>query len=100
MTIINDFNLDEETISKIGLRLSDEQINAQVAPDARVFEYPNLDRVFVMESDLYGNTMPKDSCFLAFYGHHGLIGKHLKVEVLKNSSVIDIKNLVESNIEG
>ncbi|MCW3109986.1 MAG: hypothetical protein JWQ09_4492 [Segetibacter sp.] len=84
MTIIEDFNIDEETISKIGLRLSDEPINAQIAPNARVFEYPHLYKVFVMESDLYGNTMPKDSCFLAFYGHHGLIGKDLKVETLRN----------------
>ena len=97
---MNDFNIDEETISKTGLRLSDEAINAQVAPGARVFEYPHLDKVFVMESDLYGNTMPKGSCFLAFYGQHGLIGKHLKVEVLKNSSVEDIKKMVESHIEG
>ena len=100
MTTINDLNLNVETISKVGLRLSDEAINAQVAPGARVFEYPHLDKVFVMESDLYGNTMPKDSCFLAFYGHHGLIGKQLKVEVLKNSSVEDIRNMVEGNIEG
>jgi len=97
---IEDFNIDEETISKIGLRLSNEPINAQVAQGARVFEYPHLDKVFIMESDLYGNTMPKDSCFLAFYGHHGLIGKHLEVEVLKNSSVEDIKSIVESNMEG
>ena len=53
-----------------------------------------------MESDLYGNTMPKDSCFLAFYGSHGLIGKHLRVETLKNASVTDIKKMVESNSEG
>ncbi|MGI8634998.1 MAG: hypothetical protein ACR2KZ_06310 [Segetibacter sp.] len=100
MIIIEDFNIDEATINKIGLRLSEEAINAQAAPNARVFEYPHLDKVFVMESDLYGNAMPKGSCFLAFYGHHGLIGKHLKVDVLKNSTVEDIRNMVESNIEG
>ncbi len=53
-----------------------------------------------MECDLYGNLMPKNSCFLAFYGHHGLIGKHLKVETLKNASVEDIKKMVDSNLEG
>ena len=100
MTITEDYNIDEETISKIGLRLSNEHINAQIAPTARVFEYPHLEKVFIMESDLYGNPMPKDSCFLAFYGHHGLIGKPIKVETLKNASVNDIKNMVESNIEG
>ena len=95
----NDFNIDDETISKIGLILSDKPINAQIAPNARVFEYPHLDNVFIMESDLYGNTMPKNSCFLAFYGSHGLIGKHLRVETLKNASVEDIKIMVESNSE-
>ena len=96
----DDYNIDEETISKTGLRLSNEHINAQIAPTARVFEYPYLEKVFIMENDLYGNTMPKDSCFLAFYGHHGLIGKTIKVETLRNASVNDIKNMVESNIEG
>src|ERR1035437_1019747 len=96
----NDLNIDEETINKIGLRLSDKPINAQIAPNARVFEYPHLDNVFVMENDLYGNIMPKNSCFLAFYGSHGLIGKHLKVETLKNASIEYIKKMVESNSEG
>ncbi len=96
----NDFNIDEETISEIGLQLSDKPINAQIAPNSRVFKYPYLDNVFIMESDLYGNTMPKNSCFLAFYGTHGLIGKHLKVQTLKNASVEDIKKMVESNSEG
>ena len=96
----DDFNIDEETISKIGLRLSDKLVNAQIAPNARVFEYPHLDNVFIMESDLYGNIMPKGSCFLAFCGKHGLIGKHLKMETLKNASVEDIKKMVESNSEG
>ncbi len=96
----NDLNIDDETISKTGLILSDEPINAQIAPNARVFKYPDLDNVFIMESDLYGNIMPKNSCFLAFNGSHGLIGKHLSVETLKNSSVEDIKKIVESNSEG
>src|SRR4051794_20477769 len=100
MTNINDFNIDEQTISEIGLRLSNGDINAQIASNARVFEYPGLDNVFIMESDLYGNTMPEGSCFLAFYGSHGLIGKHLKIETLKNASVEDIKTMVESNSEG
>jgi hypothetical protein len=95
-----DMNIDDETIRKIGLRLSDKAINAQISPEARVFEYPHLENVFIMESDLYGNKMPKDSCFLAFKGVHGLIGKHLKVETLKNATAEDIKNIVESNQEG
>jgi hypothetical protein len=100
MESINDINIDEETISKIGLRPSDRSINAQIAPEARVFIYPFLEDVFVMESDLYGNKMPKDSCFLVFKGHHGLIGRHLKVEVLRNSTIKEIKDMVQSNCEG
>jgi hypothetical protein len=94
------FNIDDETINNKGLQLSDKPINAQIAPNARVFEYPGLDNVFIMESDLYGNTMPEGSCFLAFYGNHGLIGKHLKIETLKNASAEDIKAMVESSSEG
>ena len=96
----NEDNLDVETIKAAGLRLTDAPVNASIAPLARVFEYPHLENVYIMESDLYCNTMPKDSCFLAFNGHHGLIGKHLKVETLRNSSIEDIKNIVESNKEG
>jgi len=100
MIDIQDCMIDDETISKLGLRLSNQPINAQIAIDARVFEYPHLDNVFVMESDLYGNRMPKGSCFLAFNGTHGLIGKHLKVETLMNSSVEEINLMVQSNTEG
>jgi hypothetical protein len=53
-----------------------------------------------MESDLYGNTMPKDSCFLAFSGLHGMVGKHLKVETLKQLSIMEIKKMVHDNNEG
>jgi hypothetical protein len=53
-----------------------------------------------MENDPYGNIMPKGSCFLAFFGSHGLIGKHLRVEELKNASADDIKKLVASHSEG
>jgi hypothetical protein len=100
MESTHDVNIDQETISKIGLRPSDQSINALIAPDARVFIYPFLEDVFVMENDLYGNKMPKDSCFLAFTGQHGLMGKHLKVETLKNATIKEIKDMVESNNEG
>ena len=96
----NEFSIDEESIGKIGLRLSDKSINANIAPDARVFDYPGLENVFIMESDLYGNKMPKDSCFLVFIGQHGLIGKHLKVEILRNASRQDIRNMVDIHKEG
>ena len=97
MTNNEDFNIDDETIRKVGLQQSVKHINAQTAPNARIFEYPGLENVFIMESDLYGNTKPKGSCFLAFDSNHGLIGKHLKVETLKNASMEDIKKMVESN---
>ena len=100
MESTKDANIDQATISKIGLLISKQTINAQIASEARVFDYPHLETVFVMESDLYGNKMPKNSCFLAFTGPHGLIGKHLKVEALKNASSEDIRNMVESNQEG
>ena len=94
------YNIDKETINKAGLRLSEKPVSAQIAPNARVFEYPGLDNVFIMESDLYGNRMPENSCFLAFYGKHGLIGKDLKIETLKNASVEDIKKIVKRNLGG
>lgn len=96
----NDMNIDEETILNIGLRPSDKVINAQISPEARVFDYPHLENVFIMENDLYGNKLPKDSCFLAFTALHGIIGIHLKVEALKNATREDIKNMVESHQEG
>ena len=99
MTVLKEGNLKSSTITKMGLCLSDQKINAEISPDARVFEYPHLKNVFIMENDLYGNVMPKNSCFLAFYGNHGLIGKHLNVDTLLHSSVADIKELVESHTE-
>lgn len=95
-----ELNIDDVTIRKLGLRLSNKSINAQIAPGARVFEYPGLDDIYIMESDLYGNLMPKDSCFLAFSGSHGLIGKHLKVETLTKLRPDEIRSMVESNTEG
>ena len=93
-------NISSKTISDLGLRLSDKKLNAVISPNAKVFEYPYLDNVFIMENDFYGNVMPKDFCFLVFSGHHGLIGKDLSIETLKNSTVADIKNMVECNMEG
>ena len=100
MKSTNQFNIDEETVSKLGLKLSNRDINAQIAPDARVFEYPGLDNVFIMESDLYGNKMPEGTCFLASLGNHGLMGRHLKTDTLKQASRDDIRAMVESNSEG
>ena len=97
---MNDNNIDETTIQNLGLRISDQPINAQIAPGSRIFEYPHLENVFVMESDLYGNPMPKGSCFLAFNGKHGLVGRHMTTEALANSTPAGIRNIVETNTDG
>ena len=94
------YNLDKEIIEKLGLIQSDKSINAQGAKDARVFQFPNLQNVYIMESDLYGNPMPEGSCFLVFEGRSGLMGKHLKIETLLNSSEEEIKKIVEDNHNG
>lgn len=93
-------NIDNDTIKKVGLRLSEKTISEKTAAELRVFKYPHLEDVFIMERDLYGNPMPKDSCFLAFNGPHGLIGLNLSVERLKNSSTEDIENIVQHNNKG
>lgn len=100
MSDSNQNNLNDETIDQLGLRPCNKSINAQIAPNARVFEYPDIDHVYIMESDLYGNTMPEGSCFLAFEGRSGLMGKHIRIETLKNSTIDDIKKIVEDNQAG
>ena len=47
-----DHNIDEETINILGMVICNKQINSQATPYARVFEYPHLDNVFIMENDL------------------------------------------------
>lgn len=96
----NPSNLDEETIRQLGLQPCYEPINAPLAPHARVFVYPSIEGVYVMESDLYGNSMPEGSIFLAFKGRSGLIGKHLHIHTLKSSSIEDISKMVEDNNAG
>jgi hypothetical protein len=93
-------NLSKSVIAELGLRESDRNVNAQLAPDARIFQYPNIDNVYIMESDLYGNTMPEGSCFLAFEGRDGLMGKHIAIDTLRNCSEEDIKKIVSDNHDG
>ena len=100
MVLTDDYNLDQKTIRKIGLQPCDKDFSAQIAPNARVFKYPSLDNVFVMESDLYGNRIPKEACYLAFYGAHGLMGKYMSIEKLKRLSARDISKIVERNKKG
>ena len=97
MIATEDFNIDQKTIRKIGLQPCDKELNALMAPNYRVFKYPSLENVFVMESDLYGNRMPKNYCFLAFYGAHGLVGRNLSIDKLKHSKLKDIREIVERN---
>lgn len=97
----NEFIIDEETIESIGLQLTDTPLTAEAAPlSARVYTYPHLENVYIMETDLYGQPMPKDSCFVAFKGLHGLIGRTLKIEKLRQSSVTDIEKIVQDNNRG
>ena len=100
MTELVKYNIDDETITKLGLIPSDAPLNAQIALGARIFKYPHLQEVYIMESDLYGNSMPEDSCFIAFNGNHGFIGKHLLLLTLKSSSVSDIQNIIDANKNG
>ena len=101
MILDKEFNIDEETIESIGLQLTDTPLTAEAAPlSARVYTYPHLENVYIMETDLYGQPMPKDSCFLAFKGLHGLIGKPLKIEKLRQSSAADIQKIVQENNQG
>ncbi|RYZ56669.1 MAG: hypothetical protein EOO14_12015 [Chitinophagaceae bacterium] len=93
-------HLDKETIAALGLTKSEESINASVAPDARIFQFPNIENVYIMESDLYGNPMPEGMIFLVFEGRAGLLGKQLSVERLRNSSEDEIRKIVEDNHNG
>ena len=64
-----------------------------------MFKYPHLEAFFVMKSDPDENTMPENFCFPAFNGKHGLIGKHITVYVLSNSSMEDIRHLLETHTD-
>jgi hypothetical protein len=75
----NNNRFEDEAANSERLAAIAQKINAHIAPDARIFEYPGLDNVYIMEGDLYGNTMPDGSCFPASLGNHGLIGRHLKI---------------------
>jgi hypothetical protein len=92
--------LDDETIQSLGLILTDSPLTAEIAHPGRVFEYPHLEGVYIMESDLYGNPMPEGSCFLAFKGTHGLMGEHLKIQTLKSSTLQEIRSRVDKEREG
>jgi hypothetical protein len=96
----NVHHIDEETISSTGLRPSHNPVTAQLATRTRIFEFPTLQDVFVMESDFYGNAMPAGTCFLVFNGRHGFIGEELHVETLRNISAAEIRERVRRNSAG
>ena len=95
-----EYHIDAEIIRKAGLRLCENPAAEQFSQNTRVYEFPALENVFVMESDFYGNKMPEGSCFLAFYGRHGLVGRELRVDTLRSASVADIRKLVQDNTAG
>ena len=94
------YTLDSETIAALGLVKSEKSINASVAPDARIFQFSNIENVYIMENDLYGNPMPEGTIFLVFEGRAGLLGKQISVERLRNSSEEEIRKIVEDNHNG
>lgn len=98
--IMHPTNLSAAAIAQAGLIETDNTINASVNKESRVFKYPRLENVYIMESDLYGNPMPADSCYLAFTGRNGLMGKQITINLLTKTNVEGIKKIVASNMEG
>ena len=94
------YHIDAETIKTLGLRPATVPVGSQLASNARVYQLPDLEDVYVMESDFYGNPMPEGSCFLAILGNRGLIGRHMSVEKLRNCSAADIRIMVQRMQEG
>ncbi|HSB93594.1 MAG TPA: hypothetical protein VLC28_10765 [Flavitalea sp.] len=92
--------LDDQTIESLGLIPSDSPLTAEIQHPGRVFKYPHMKGVYIMESDLYGNPMPEGSCFLAFDGVHGLMGEHIKIQTLRSSTPDDIRKRVEKDKKG
>jgi hypothetical protein len=90
-------NLETITINELGLYQAFKPLNAHANLKARVFQIPNLENVYIMESDLYGNEMPKGTCFLIFNSRNGLIGTSLLIETLRKSSIVDIRKIVDDN---
>lgn len=100
MSEVQPQHLNDALIRQLGLKPASNTINAQIAPSARVFEYPAVANVYLMENDLYGNAMPQGSLFLAFDGHSGMAGKHISIDTLMNSSAEDIRKMVADNDSG
>jgi hypothetical protein len=94
------YQLDDETIRFLELKPVVTPLTAEIPSAGRVFAYPHLKDVYIMESDLYGNEMPEGSCFLAFPGTHGLMGEHLKIEALLTATPGDIMRLVKKDHNG
>jgi hypothetical protein len=93
-------HFDKELIHHLGLQPAAIPEGSQLTPNARVYAFPSLENVFVMESDFYGNPMPDGSYFLAFQGKRGLLGRHISVDELRNCSPDEIQKIVESLSEG
>ncbi len=61
-----------------------------VEPNARVFKFRKLDTRLLLK--VIGMVvLCQRSCFLASTCSHGLKGKHLKLNTLKNASIEEIK---------
>jgi hypothetical protein len=94
------YHIDDEIINSLGLQHTTISISAPSSVRVRAYSFPTLEHVYIMEKDLYGNQMPEGSCFLAVQGKHGLIGRSMHVDKLRNYSVAEIKSIVQKIQEG
>jgi hypothetical protein len=94
------YHIKQEIVNQIGLQPTDIPAGSQLATNARVYKFRDMEHVFVLESDLYGNPMPEGSCFLAVQGKHGLMGRRLRVEKLRTCSAEEIQKMAQGISEG
>lgn len=93
-------NINIKTINDLELYQVGKAINAHTTSKARIFSIADLQDVYIMENDLYGNVMPMGSFFLAFNGRNGLMGIQILIDTLRKSSPSDIGKIVDANNNG
>jgi|SRR6476620_4138960 len=95
MITTNNYTLDEEVVQFLALRLRLTPIEIDSTVTGRIFEYPHIPEVYILEDDLTGNRMPEGTCLLAFTDREKLEGVKLKIETLLISTPGDIKRLIQ-----
>jgi len=91
--------VSKQVISNLSLQLTDK-LDTVSELTGKIYKYPNIKDVYILEKDLYGNSMPEGYCFLAFSGSHGMIGRQLSLKTLEKASEEDMRILIESNEQG